>query len=351
MKKRITISAIVIIVAAACLFVLVRLQNLGAFHQSENMFSGQCKAIKGITGPEDIQLDKQRGIAYISAYDRRAANEGVRVRGEIYLIDLKQADPVPVLLPTDIITEFQPHGISLFRVDSLTNSLLVINHRSDELHTVERFMHHPGEEFIHRETFTGDELISPNDITAIDERSFYFTNDGRSRKKFVLSRDTFLFRSTGSIGYYNGENFQIVKKNLYFPNGIAFDSATIKLYVTETISGLLKVYRIEEGKKNITKIFEQDIGTGVDNINTDREGNLWIARHPNLPALSRHMAESANTSPSQILKLEQAGKSFRVNLVFSDDGNQVSGASAAIFYKNRLLIGAAFDDNLLLCEL
>lgn len=351
MVKRITISAIIIIIVAAGFFVLLRLQSLGAFHQSENLFTGQCKTVTGITGPEDIELDEQRGIAYVSAYDRRAANAGQNVRGGIYLIDLKKPDPEPFSLRTAMVTEFQPHGISLFKVDSLTNSLLVINHRSDELHTVERFTDHLGKGFIHYETITGDELISPNDIAAIDQRRFYFTNDGRSRKKFVRSIDTFLFRSTGSIGYYNGDSFSIAETDLYFPNGIAFDSAGSRLYVTETTSGLLKVYRIEEDKKNITKIYEQDIGTGVDNINTDREGNIWIARHPNLHALSRHMAESVNISPSQVLRLEPAGESFVVNLAFSDDGKQISGASAAIFYNNRILIGAAFDDKLLLCDM
>lgn len=351
MRKRITIAAIIIIVAAAGFFVLSRLHSLGAFHQSENLFTGKCKTITGITGPEDIQLDEQRGIAYISAYDRRAANAGQNVRGGIYFIDLKKSDPEPVLFPTDMIAEFQPHGISLFRVDSLTNSLLVINHRSYDLHTVERFLDHRERGFIHYETIRGGELVSPNDITAIDEQSFYFTNDGRSRKKFVRSIDTFLFRSTGSVGYYDGEAFSIAETDLHFPNGIVFDSTGSRLYFTETTSGLLKVYRTEEAKKNITKIYEQKVGAGVDNINIDREGNLWIARHPNLPALSRHMAESANISPSQVLRLEPAGESFKVNLVFSDDGKQISGASAAIFYKNRLLIGTAFDDKLLLCEI
>lgn len=351
MRKKITISAIIIIITAAGFFVMVRLHSLGAFYQPENVFSGQCKTITGIAGPEDIQLDEQRGIAYVSAYDRRAANAGRNVRGGIYLIDLKKPDPEPIPLPTDIIAEFQPHGISVFRVDSLTNSLLVINHRNDDLHTVERFSHHRERGFIHHETITGDELVSPNDIAAIDKQRFYFTNDGRSRDKFVRSIDTFFYRGTGSVGYYDGVTFSIAETDLHFPNGIVFDSKGNRLYLAETTSGLLKVYRTEEAKKEITKVYEQKVGTGVDNINIDREGNLWIARHPNLPALSRHMTESANISPSQVLSLEPAGGSFKVNLVFNDDGKRISGASSAVYYDGRLLTGAAFDDKLLLCEL
>jgi len=349
-KKYRVLSVIVVIVITLGLFVLQRLYYLGAFHQPENVFSGNCSTITGIIGPEDIQFDYKRGLAYISAFDRRAANAGKSTRGSIYLIDLNKTDPEPVELPTQMLSEFQPHGISLFRVDSLTNHLLVINHRKHNEHTIERFANHENRGFRHLETISGDALISPNNIAAIDEDSFYFTNDGRSRKKFVRSWDTFLYRSTGSVGFYDGETFTIAEKNLHFPNGIAADTSDNRLYLTETTSGLLKVYQIEQEAGNLTFLYEQKIGSGADNINIDKNGNLWVARHPNLPALNRHMTESVNASPSQVLSLHPTRDSFIVNLIFSDDGRQISGASSAIPYKNRLLIGAAFEDKMLLCE-
>jgi len=56
-RKKITISAIIIIITAAGFFVMVRLYSIGVFYQPENVFSGQCKTITGIAGPEDIQLE------------------------------------------------------------------------------------------------------------------------------------------------------------------------------------------------------------------------------------------------------------------------------------------------------
>ncbi|HMB97166.1 MAG TPA: hypothetical protein VKM36_01680 [Balneolaceae bacterium] len=72
-------------------------------------------------------------------------------------------------------------------------------------------------------TITG--IAGPEDIQ-LDEQHFYFTIDGRSRDKFVRSIDTFFYRGTGSVGYYDGVTFSIAETDLHFPNGIAFDSKT-----------------------------------------------------------------------------------------------------------------------------
>lgn len=104
---------------------------------------------------------------------------------------------------------------------------------------------------------------------------------------------------------------------------------------------------------------EIKIGSYVDNVNVDpATGNLWVA------GLSKGMdaAEHANNlsypCPSQVLtvklgKPSTSGIAFpenEVREVYVNDGNELSFATSAIVYKDRLLIGS-LDSNMLYCEL
>ena len=52
----------------------------------------------GIAGPEDITVNLDTGIAYISSTDRRAVRAGRETEGAIYALDLESPEPRPVEL-------------------------------------------------------------------------------------------------------------------------------------------------------------------------------------------------------------------------------------------------------------
>src|SRR5690606_26157374 len=128
-------------------------------------------------------------------------------------------------------------------------------------------------------------IVSPNDVVAVGRRQFYLTNDSRSRKGVQRGIDIFLNRKTGNIVYFDGEKAYVVANNLIFPNGINVDATQTLLYVSETIGGNLKVFERDPGDGHLQLRRSQFIQTGLDNIDVDASGDLWIAVQPNLLAV------------------------------------------------------------------
>jgi len=63
-------------------------------------------------------------------------------------------------------------------------------------------------------------MCSLNDLAVIGKDKFYFTND-RDHSYIPLVAN-FAFRlPSGSIGFYDGNSTRLVKKDLFYPNGLA----------------------------------------------------------------------------------------------------------------------------------
>ena len=95
-----------------------------------------------------------------------------------------------------------------------------------------------------------------------------------------------------------------------------------------------------------------------DNLDFDADGNLWVAVHPRLLAVSLHIASPSRHAPSRIQRVELGGPSGRpqVRTVLEDeDGLSIKAASVAALHvingRHRLVVGAITDDHLLLCDL
>jgi arylesterase/paraoxonase len=95
-----------------------------------------------------------------------------------------------------------------------------------------------------------------------------------------------------------------------------------------------------------------DLGTGVDNIELDEDGHLWIGAHPKLLTFVKHAKDLGVLSPSQVLKvaLGEDGR-FRVDEIFLNDGEALSGSSVASVFQNTLLVGSVYDKRFLMCTL
>ena len=100
------------------------------------------------------------------------------------------------------------------------------------------------------------------------------------------------------------------------------------------------------------------VGMLVDNINLDPvTENLWLAGFPQALEFVKHTKNFSHPSPSQILTLQLREQStsgepfpdYEAREVYKNDGREVSGASSALFYKDRLLVGSVFS-NMVYCE-
>ena len=97
-------------------------------------------------------------------------------------------------------------------------------------------------------------------------------------------------------------NFGVAATGLGFANGINISDDGTILYVAETTGKQLSVYDINKMTNNIDKKTSIDFNSGIDDIEIDHEGKLWIGSHPKVYTFSRHMKDSMVLSPSQVYR-------------------------------------------------
>jgi arylesterase/paraoxonase len=343
----IIIGAIVLVIV---LLILKTFRDAGEFKEIVPHFAGQCETISGVLSSEDITIHPQTGIAFISSDDRRPWFQGKQGRqGAIFSFDLASDQPGLVNLTGDFDEEFHPHGIGLFLGQKGDASLFVVNHRK-EGHFIEIFDYEHNR-LIHRKSIRGDLMHSPNDVIPVGPESFYVTNDHGSESEFGRTLEDYLQLPRSYVLYYNGESFNIVAKDLTYANGINISRDGKTIYVAATVARKVFVYDRDMASHALKLRHEIDLGTGVDNIEVDEEGNLWIGAHPKLLTFVKHSKDSNVPSPSQILRVtvESTGE-HKVDEIYLSDGDDLSGSSVAAVFQDIMLIGSVFDERFLRCK-
>jgi arylesterase/paraoxonase len=343
-------GVLLVLVLAVTGWVVYLLWSAGQFKTIEPHFSGTCRVVRGVVGAEDITIHPGTGVAYISVCDRRALRAGQNGRGGIYAYDLKTDQPVPVKLTSGPGPDFQPHGISLFIDPGGRDVLFVINH-SGGTHKVEIYdLKTAG--LVHRKTVAGPALISPNDIVAVGRNSFYASNDHRFTGGFLKTLEDYLKLPIANIVYYDGRGFHEAATGIGYPNGLNVSPDGRNLYVAGTTQMTLKVFDRDLKSGGLT--LKESIGfdTGLDNIEIGPEGELWIGAHPQLLKFVAHSKDAGKFSPSQILRVAlNGGRPPRIDEVYLNGGEELSGSSVGAVYQGRLLIGSVFEEKILDCRL
>ncbi len=329
-------------------FVIKTLNDAGEFKTINNHFKGNCQSIFGIDGPEDITI-LSNGIAFISSDDRWATLAGAPIQGHIYSYDLTDENPALINLTFDLDLNFHPHGISVTETPQQIY-LFVVNHKQNE-HTIEVFRYAENK-LIHHKTISDEKLVSPNDVVAINENQFYVTNDHGSHSEFTKIIEDYLQLSSSNVLFYDGENFIVVVDDVKYANGINISPSKEIVYVAETIGKQLSLYTRNTDSNTLTFRKSIYMNTGVDNIELDQDGNLWIGSHPQMLAFTRHAKNDHNLSPSQVLRISTDPlPKHIVDEIYLDTGEILSGSSVSSVYNKHLLIGAVFADHFLHCTL
>jgi arylesterase/paraoxonase len=264
---------------------------------------------------------------------------------------LNAEHPAVVNLTPNADARFQPHGISLWAGQDGRDALFVVNHPLVDgrpaPHNVELF-DVTAEGLIHRATLTDPLLVQPNDIVAVALDRFYVTNTHHYPAGRMQTIETYLQLSGAQVLFYGPGGFRPAITGLVLPNGINVSPDGRTLYVASTTGLEVRVYDRDPATETVR--FRQAIPTrsGVDNIEIDEHGNLWIGAHPKLLKIEAHAKDPSDLSPSQVLRVTPDGK---VDEVFLDDGTQMSTSSVAAVRGRRLLIGNVFDDGFLDCTM
>lgn len=354
MKKRYILAAVFTILVIFVIFTLYKANVFKSYKTSPN---DQASVIEGPPGLEDITFDQESGVAFISSQDRRTMENGQFVnQGGVYAFSIISGDEKFINMTENFKSKngFYPHGISLFTADDSTKTLFVINH-SREGHVIERFLIEDNKA-IHLQSITSPAFLNPNDIHAISPTEFYLTNDHNVSPKFVRVVTDFLKIGTGTVVYHDGDKGSIVAEGIPYANGIHTSKDGKKLFVASTNVNELLVYNINDDK-TLEEEAVHDTGVGVDNIELDDAGNLYIGCHPQLLKFLGHSKDSTKLSPTVILKItyNEASKSFNQEIIYTDDGSNLSGGSvAAPFTKPNgeevILLGSVFERKMMILK-
>ncbi len=334
-----------------------------------------------VVGAEDIAVDPQRRLAYLSAHDRRAfarefaADGPMETPGGIYALPLDRLGALArsgTALLKRASRSFQnsaafwPHGMDFYRDGTGRAVLFVVNRRA--VVRAEGLALEPAieifdatSELIHRETLTDPLICSPNDLAATGPRSFYFTNDhGACDEKGRWWED--LFGSAhANVVHYDGQNFQKVAGNISYANGIAAPRKGTdnekRLYVSATRENALRVYNLDRNATADTAELAPhaviSLDGAPDNLQWSDDGDLLVAVHPSLLKLAAYRGNwlGRETAPSRVLQIdpEKIGPAA-VETLFEDDGDGLSGATVAAAYGDWIILGTAFEDRLMLCR-
>ncbi len=329
-------------------FVGKTLKNAGFFTKIHPHHEGELTLIPGFQGTEDISIDASRGIAFISSNDFTESSQNSE-NGAIFLLNLKSQTPKPINLSKNLgLSDFHPHGISLFQSNENKTLIFAINHQKNK-NSIEIFQFSDST-LTHIKSFTHPLLLSPNDILAVGENQFYITNDHDEPKSSWRSKKDLLQIPMGNVCYFDGTKASIVADKLLYANGINASKDGSKIFVAETSGKKIDVFeKLAAGK---LKKFDEISIMGADNIEVDSEGNLWVGCHPKLLAFLAHSKDHKKLSPSEIIKINYKNHSdYTLKSIYLNNGEPVSGSSVGAFFENQLLIGTVFEDSLLINSL
>ena len=343
MIKKVLLIVLLLVVA----FVLYTFYSTGFFRTVENRFDGKVLKEIGLKGAEDITISYTDSFALISATARLQFPPTEQEHGGLYFMELKSGNFVIKHLTADFPLPFAPHGISMLKTDS-TYAVAVVNHTT-EGHTIEFFSLY-NETLTHLRTQKSTSLISPNDIVLIDENRFYVTNDHGYEHGIGRLVEEYGNLAISNVVYFNGQDYSEAAGGISFANGINFDRERKLVFVASPRRFLVKVF---EPQNDGTLQFVEDIpcGTGVDNIEFDQEGNLWIGCHPDLLHFSAYAKQKKETSPSEILMIGYRSKGdFSVESIYENDGSELSATSVAARFDNLIFTGTVKDDKMLILQ-
>ena len=345
MKKIITL----IVFIALSVLVLNTLHHAGSFKTLEphSELTG-IYVHTNMAGPEDIEVDADRGLIFISSSDRWNGHKKEPSQDGIYLLDLNidtDGHTLPVRLPTSYAGDLHPHGMSILKVDKRTY-LYVINHNlAGDFVELFEFTNNM---LVHLKSFENEEMCCPNDLVAVDLNKFYVSNDHGAREGLSRTLEDYLRLPNSYILYFDGETYSRAYENLNYANGINVSADGKTLYVAETTGRRLSVLDRDITSGQLQLRFTKDLESGLDNITIDAEGNLWIGSHPKLLDFVAHAENNGKLSPSQVLKLTPSGENdFEVTEVYLNEGEQISGSSTALYHDGKVYIGVVFENKLL----
>lgn len=324
------------------LFYLLGLLGCSSY---ESISLSECQKLEGFPGPEDILIDKETQVLYISSHDRRNFNS----TGTIFMINLITKQ-VQKLSKEQTPENFRPHGMVLSK-NGKEKYIYVISHTGtkDKAHTIEVFKIEKN--FLkHERTLFDEKLMNPNDLTVSEDGKLFISNDFGSTSKFGQILDILFSRKNSPITYFDGKGWYFLEPRLPGGNGIYYEKrdGIEWIYRTSMFGNFFIKYELRY-VQNFPELKEKEVisieGAG-DNFGEDEKGNLFLATHPSIWKFIFHSNSKENLSPSLVYHIR--GK--EVIKIYQNNGNEISAVSTAVAFRGRIYFSQVFEPFILSCK-
>lgn len=325
----------------------------------------------GLPGPEDVVVDHERGIAFISSQERSRTFEPTPRSGAIYALDLKKDDALCINLITQKLLQeigpFHPLGIDLFIASGNERRLAVVNNVESDCRIEIFELQGRTIDDIRLEhvcSLGPHELLThPNSVAICAWNEFYVTNPRNPKTLLYPWRyfDDMRCLRSGRILHCqfidDGKaKWTIADEGLSYPNGIVIDRQADQPRVYVALMGTkeIRVYTPTDDGQLKRSGEPIDVFAIPDNLRLDRNGDLGIGASPSLMKLIFYFSNLRGTLPSAVLRVSQlqSVKSV-VEKVFFDSGALISGSSVGCPYADgnrfKLLVGSVIE-NLLIVD-
>ncbi len=308
-----------------------------------------------LRGVEDIEIDRQTGRLFLSAYDRRAVEKAARKRaatlphGGIYTVSLDQlfnageeaVRVTPIVSPDDIGGGLRPHGLSY---DASNDELVFINRTYQRIN--DRWIETPRLQRIgaNGEIFVGvaeDSPCAANDVLVTEQQIFTSFDHGACNWREPLE-DIFNLKRSGLASNHSGAVFN----EAAFANGLTrTQNGDIVLAATRE-NALLLMAEQSNGVETVSRI---ELPGGPDNLSISYDGGVVAATHQNLMRLMFNRKLGLGKAPSRIVKANPT--TGTVDILMDDpSGALFSAATIAVESKRGLVAGSVTDHGVLVCD-
>ncbi|CAG5129426.1 unnamed protein product [Candidula unifasciata] len=296
--------------------------------------------------------------SYQSHYSRN------NISGAIYCMNLRTQVPVVSRLAIKVSEDtsfrqdkFRPHGISVwpnYDTGIRHHVVYVVNHPPKEADRIEKFVYDPEENLLrHVKTFTSSKLRVVYDVLAIGEDSFYATNFLYEQQSwFTMLLELFSLMPWSNVVLYSESGgYRTVVTGLTSATGIVMSHCGMFVYVLMCLSSEIRVYKRQEDDSLILQQY-YPLHTHPDGAVLDPvTGDLFVGAHPILHQFLRHLDKPwQHKASSQVLHIRVTnGNITSVTELLFDEGDLISGSSAAVVFEKKLLVGS-FIDKLVICD-
>ena len=91
--------------------------------------------------------------------------------------------------------------------------------------------------------------------------------------------------------------------------------------------------------------------TVLTNLSIAEAGAIWVAAHPRVIQLMRHLRVAKELSPTQVIRIAADPQTEdRITLFYLNAAYEISAGSVAAVLEQRLLIGSLTEHKVLECD-